>query len=274
MHQSNRILLIVVGMLVFSTQLFAQIGFIGRRNEINLLPFSLYYNTLNFQYKRVLTNHVGISLAYGHFKINKDFNELGLVNALGYEHFNSNFQSQMGYYYAEPLVLNKSSIIKGNELTLGLIFSSKYANVNLPAGYFWSYNWTIFNGSSNLNFEIKPEDLPYKLAATPPSFEFKYKIVAVSNTVEFGKEYMLTDQLTLTPSLITGFCLRNVTSVSSLQYNNYNLYYDAKYYTHFFETFPYYSPQLIGKYFSNSELAVFANSFFIFAPRLRIGYLF
>jgi hypothetical protein len=176
----------------------------------------------------------------------------------------------MDYYM--PLEISKPVHFAGSTFGLGLVGSSKYANLNAPIGYYFGYNWSLFKGASELSFKIPDAFLAYKYASVPTNYDIKYSILELINTLEIGKEYYLDHHLTIGGGIQFGYALHIETKTSNT-YNNliYNNN-DIAIIDNSFPLYPYHSPEFIENIYGEYVNLGFIR--FFVTPKLRIGYLF
>lgn len=259
--------LLVLIIFVFTIPSVIAKGFLGKRNmfDYDLIgqPMS---GTNSFAYTRIKSNHFAYRFGYSR----TNFTIYGLRNNQVFEADMRNYLVSGNYY--DPIWLSATSnpTFKASTYSLGFLFSSSYANLDLPVGYFAAYTLFMTKGSASLHLIVPAEYLQFIEAGHTKDIVGDYSFTSLGSSFDIGKTYYLHPGFTLSFGVQMGAYLR----ISKEQFNEsfsiYNV--GSSPLANLFSSYPYTLPKQVP--YSLNLLDESPGIGFNLMPFLRFGYLF
>jgi hypothetical protein len=242
-------------------------GFLGKRNmfDYDVIGRSMS-NTHSFGYTRMVSNH--FALRFGYSQAN--FAIYGLRNNKVFEADLQNYLIPSAAYNPIWLSASANPIFKSNTYSLGFLFSSSYANLNLPVGYFASYTVYMTKGSATLHLAVPAELTPFIEAGHSKDIVGDYSFTSIGSTFDLGKTYYLHPGFTVSIGAQMGAYLRISKEQFNENFNIYNVGYAPL--ANLFSSYPYTLPKQVP--YSLNLLDENPGIGFTLMPFLRFGYLF
>ena len=242
-------------------------GFLGKRNmfDYDVIGRSMS-NTHSFGYTRIKSNH--FALRFGYSRTN--FTIYGLRNNKVFEADLQNYLMPSTSY--DPIWLSASAnpTFKANTYSLGFLFSSSYANLNLPVGYFASYTFYMTKGSASLHLVVPAEVVPFIASGHSKDIVGDYAFTTLGSTFDLGKTYYIHPGFTISLGAQMGAYLRFSKEQFSEPITIYNK--GIAPIANLFSDYPYTLPKQVpySLNLTDDNLGIGFN----FMPFLRFGYLF
>ncbi len=242
-------------------------GFLGKRNlfdyDVIGMPMS---NTHSFAYTRIKSNHFAVRFGYSR----SNFIIGGFRNNQVFEADLQNYLVPGNYYGPIGLSATSNPTFKASTYSLGFLFSSSYANLDLPVGYFAAYTLFATKGSSSLHLVVPAEYWQFIAVGHEKDIIGDYSFTSIGSSFDIGKTYYLHPGFTLSIGAQMGAYLR----FSKEQFNESLSFYNvgSSPLTQLFSSYPYTLPKQVP--YSLNLLDENPGIGFSLMPFLRFGYLF
>lgn len=242
-------------------------GFMGKRNMVDYDvlggPLS---GSRSFAYTRVKNNHLAYRLGFSH----TSFALSNLKNNIVFQGDIQNYFNSNVYPTVYDLSAVQNPVFTANTYSLAFVFSSSYANLDLPVGYFAAYTLYYTKGASSVNLTVPAEYYSFILPGHERTIIGQYSFKQIGSTFDIGKTYYLHPGFVFSVGAQMGAYLRFSTESFSEDVSIYNA--SSAPLAGLYSAYPYTLPKQIP--FSLNLLDESPGLGFNFMPFLRFGYLF
>jgi hypothetical protein len=242
-------------------------GFLGKRNmfDYDLIGGPMSHSQ-SFAYTRIKSNH--FAMRYGYSRTN--FIISGLSNTPIFEASIDNYFTFSNFGNPVSLSASANPTFKANTYSVGFLFSSSYANLDLPVGYFAAYTLYMTKGSVALHLTVPPDQWLNIALGHNKDIVGNYSFTSIGSSFDIGKTYFINPGFTFSLGIQMGAYLR----LSKESFNESLSIYNAGSapLANLFSNYPYTMPKQIP--YSLNFIDDNPGVGFNLMPFLRFGYLF
>lgn len=262
----NKIVVFLLSLLFISNAVTAK-GFLGKRNVFDYdvlgAPFT---SSQSFAYTRIKSNHFALRFGYSRTNIVLP----GIKNNVVFQGEMLNYFDPNTSFYDINLSATQNPNFKSNSYSIGFLFSSSYANLNLPVGYFAAYTLYMTKGKGDLHLQVPAEYIRYIMVGHSRDIYGNYSFTQIGSSFDFGKTYYLNPGLLFSIGMQMGAYMRFSKESFNEKFIIYNTYSSPL--ANFFSNYPYTLPKQIP--YSLNLLDDNPGIGLSLMPFLRFGYLF
>jgi hypothetical protein len=230
---------VVLILLIFIQKSQAQstVGFLKRKNQIAFDAFNAaYFGIYGLEYGHCFSKHFMLKFSFG-------------IQHKSYD----GIEYSSGDGNGSTLLYSGTSTIDAKRVSLSFIYNSQAAGLNLPIGYYAGFSIkkifaTVYNPIPAGKFWGSTYDetnATYDYYLNHSQLNFDEKVRTLAFTIILGKNYYLSNGITLDLSFETGFAIYTFKYINYVMPpNSFSNYYDLK---------PYYTNDDLGNSFSTDN---------------------